>query len=450
MVTRPMIKLSGREPKVKPLGEKLRRLLCVPVLSLAGYCLAPVSSALAVDVEYELRAGVSYSDNVGRVNIDEEDQVIATAGVLLEVSGESRLSEGSLSLDVDYLEYLDDAFDSEVLPRIRGQFTYKPMPGRVHWVTDGRVSQARNNPFDASTPQTREDVGKVSTGPQIIFPIGNRTRLQAQSRLSATFYEDSDADSDSISGGLSLIRAISPNRGASLNASGERVEFDSDQGLSDFERYSLYLQFTSEISRGSLSAQIGANEVHADGQTFDGTLASLSLDRQISPRSSIGLSINQSFTDAGNFFGGLESVFRPGRESSIVPVRDPFETRLVTASYNYDKGRVNLTATVSASDDDYESASSFDSRRLQGTLSTRVELASAWSSRLLLRYEDRDFQTVERIDEYLTAAFSVGKQISRTVFLGFEYRLEDRASDANGQDYTENRYTLQLRFSPRR
>ncbi len=407
-----------------------------------------IPSVNASDLSLELRIGGYNTDNVGRTAALEEDQTVLSAGTTVSVSGETLRTEGGLVADLDFLSFRDDAFDDEVLPEVRGDFTLKALPDRVHWLTEARYGVVRRSPLDASTPENRELASFVSTGPIVVIPVGSRSSLQLDSRFGANTFEESETDSESLSGGMSFNRALSPRRTLSLRATGQRVEYDTDFGLQDFETYAAFLALESEISRGSLTAQLGRNEVHANGETFSGTLASIQLDRKLSASSSLGVSVNQRYTDAGSYFGGLDTVFRPGLESSVVPVRNPFESRQLRASYSYDKGRHSLTVNAGSSSFIYETDNTFDSDRTELGLSVTSELGNSWSVRGRLRLEDRDFETLDRNDTYAIAALSVDRSLSRTLSISLEYRYEDRDSDADGQDYIENRLTLQFRYTP--
>ena len=64
------------------------------------------------------------------------------------------------------------------------------------------------------------------------------------------------------------------------------------------------------------------------------------------------------------------------------------------------------------------------------------------------RFEQSDFQNADREDDNLFANATVSRRLTRTFFIDFSWRHSDRSSSDGGFDFTENRYTLTLRFDP--
>ncbi|HKL61838.1 MAG TPA: outer membrane beta-barrel protein, partial [Woeseiaceae bacterium] len=64
------------------------------------------------------------------------------------------------------------------------------------------------------------------------------------------------------------------------------------------------------------------------------------------------------------------------------------------------------------------------------------------------RFEQTDFQNADREDDNLFASLNVSRRLTRTLFVDFTYEYSDRGSSDGGFDFTENRYTLTLRFDP--
>ena len=83
------------------------------VASVAGPALLPGSNALAAKFDYELRAGGTYSDNIGRDSGVEEEGTIAFVGLSTDVTQATRRIDFSPLSDLDFLHYPPTDFDDE-------------------------------------------------------------------------------------------------------------------------------------------------------------------------------------------------------------------------------------------------------------------------------------------------------------------------------------------------
>ncbi len=414
------------------------------VLVILG-CLGEASAELT----YEVRIGASYSDNIRRSDADEEDETIAVGGLNVDWAAESRRFTGAFDADFEYRDYLDDTFESDNVSSADLNLEFKAAPDVFHWVVDNRFGTLRRNPFDAETPGNRENVNRLSTGPDFFARLGRKTRLAIQGRYASTNYEESDADSETLDGTVSLQRAVSPNRTLSLNLSAARVEFDDVQGTSGFDQYSAYVSINSEISRGTLRASLGANEVHDRGDVFSGTFAELEWARQLSSLSRLTLSYSLRYSDAGDLFGRFDGLGTgTSRVREIVPVTDPLEVSRLAVTYRYNKNNVTYLLSAFASDDDYEVQNGLDRQRLGANADVSADFGRGWRLGADLGFRQSSFDTPDRSDDYLTGGVRIDRRLSRLFWISLQYNLDDRSSDAEAQDYRENRVTLWLRFRP--
>src|SRR5688572_18963935 len=78
-------------------------------LTLSAMC---PNSAVA-DVGARVDAGVSYTDNIRRVAIDETEEHIGVAGVELSWLEDSRRIEADVTVDGSFLHYRNDTYEDE-------------------------------------------------------------------------------------------------------------------------------------------------------------------------------------------------------------------------------------------------------------------------------------------------------------------------------------------------
>lgn len=401
------------------------------------------------ETSVEFRVGGTYSDNVRRSALNEEDQTIARAGLRLDTSTETRGFEGRLLADLEYRDFLDDAFEAENFSSAEANALFKFAPDVFHWVVEDKYGMLRRDQFDPDTPDNRENINTFSTGPDLRLRISNRTSVEVTARYRHNWFETSDTDNTTTSGSLALIRALSRNRSLSLNVSADRVEYDDEDLNSSFDRQTAYLSLNSQVSRGTLQFDIGVNELRDQGETFSGTLASLSWSRSLSEISDFSLTYSRRFSDAGDFFARFNSAGSdPQGPQEIIPSGDPFENERLSATYSYNRSRVRLSISAFFSEDEFQNDADLDRRRTGGRLNFDIGLGSGWQIGSRLRYEDRDFGRSDRNDDYLSGTIELDRRLARTLWLSLQYTYNDRSSNVSGQEYTENRYSLLFRFRP--
>ena len=415
------------------------------LILIAGF-VSPVAEA---DVDYELRVGGAFTDNVRRNDLAIEDQWVAIAGLKFDASRESTRFDGSFLADLQFNKYMDDAFENENLSSFELDAEFKLAPDVFHWVVFDKFGVLQQDPFRADTPENRENVNLFETGPDLTVRLGDQGSAKLGGRYRSNKFEISNIDNTTVTGSLSLSRALSPNRILSLNGSADRIEFEDSVAYSDFDRKSAYLGFTSKISNGSLTLNIGVNELLIEGETYSGTLMGLSWSRQLTNISTINVNYNERFSDAGDLFRRYESYGdRPGDAQPFTPTGDPFEVSALRIGYDYEKERSTFLISALFSEDTYQNQTGLDSQRMGGRIGLSRGSESGWTVGADLRFETRDFETSDQQDDYLDAILRISRRLTRTVSLSFEYLYSERTSNQVGQDYSENRYTLLFLFGP--
>ncbi|WP_405223896.1 outer membrane beta-barrel protein [Lentisalinibacter sediminis] len=415
---------------------------------LASLALAAGNTALAAKLDYELRAGGTYSDNIGRDSGAEEEGTIAFVGLSTDVTQATRRIDFSLLSDLDFFHYPDTDFDDEVFGAANADLTLDLIPNLLDWVTTDRFGKLQTNPFGADTPDNRSNFNNFSTGPELTLSLGDRTRLTLGGRYGVNSFEERDTDNDQVTASIALSRAISRNRSVGLTAAYDDIDYD-DELNQDFERRSLAATFRSEISRGSLAVDLGINEVEVAGETLDGTLASVSFDRNLTARTSFSLGYDRRFSNAGDIFNRFQtggSGF--GETQDIAGDGEPFESQRFSVSLRTEAGGNDFSLAVFRSEEDFESDNALERQRDGVRAGVSRRLGSNWRISLDGRFEQSDFQNADREDDDLFASVNVSRRLTRTLFIDFTYQYADRGSSDGGFDFTENRYTLTLRFDP--
>jgi len=414
-----------------------------------GLLLAVDRVTLAADVDYDLRTGAIYSDNVRRSATMEEDQTIARVGFGLTVDHKTRRFGFQLRSNLDYNHYLDNAFDNEVVGAASGDLNFMLVENLLNWVATDRFGKLQTDPFLPDTEANRGNFNSFATGPDLVVGFGQRMSLNIGARYRTDSFETRDTDNDTGSVSIALSRALSPNRSISISGTYQDVDYDDNFLNSDYEVRAAYLSFDSQISKGNVSVSIGANEVDIQNETLDGTLANVSFSRELTPRTSIRLDYDQRYSDSGDIFRRFQDAgFDFGDTRDIPGEGEPFESRAFSAYIGYDYGGNDYYFRASSDVEDYDSSNTLERRRNSFGLGVSRRLGGTWRVSASGRIANLDYDNVSREDDDLSISLGVSRQLSRTLYLDFRVRYVDRSSDSVGADYTENQYSISFRYDP--
>ena len=162
------------------------------------------------------------------------------------------------------------------------------------------------------------------------------------------------------------------------------------------------------------------------------------------------MSYDQRFSNAGDVFRIAQGT--PGRDfgstADIPGEGEPFESRRLSASLNYEFGSNDFFVRASSDEEDYESANALERRQSSLVLGVSRRLGSNWRVSADGRLSRSDYRSVDRDDDDVSADLRVSRQLTRTTYLDFGYRYFDRSSNNALDNYTENQYSLTLRFDP--
>jgi hypothetical protein len=419
----------------------------------AAAALALAAGATAQETTFSVSVGATHSDNIGRVGVNEQSDTIAEAGLQLGLAREGRL-ETDVSVDLQYLTYLDDTFDDELVGGLSGRLNFAFVPDRFMWIVEDDFGQSFIDPRDIETPANRQNLNVFSTGPTVVLPLGTRTELSISGRWTDVNYEESDLDSERLVGTLALSRAMGDTSSLSLNASSQRVEFDAAPPNSDYDLHSVWLGYRARGVRTTLALSGGVSSLHDFGDSSDGPLFDLTLTREVGARSSLSVNAGTRFYDAADSFvrdRGLQDIVT-GNEDAV-PARDPFQQDYLTVTWTLEGTRTTLELSADWRDEEREVDASFDreSTGLGLELSRRVGARTGVS--VFGRRTEDDFNSSGVDYDEWSVGMGLDWSLSDTLALGLRAEHFEGSGDtlagAGTRDYEENRVTLRFTYSPR-
>lgn len=410
-----------------------------------GVCLGPYPAG-AAEWGASVGSGIIYSDNLERTEDGNSESLITT-----DVTGQIIGIGNNYDLDVEaaviWREYFDSAYESDVLPQFRGEANWAPAPERFVWTVRNNFGQVALSPGEILQPVDRQDINVFSTGPAVTFPLGQRTNLQLAGLFSDIYYENDETDYNRLGGSVTLERHISVNQVAYIRGFTNRTEFKEDQ-FDSYDIIGVYLGYEGLGARTEISAEVGVEELHDDGDSEQGLHLAIDLDRTLGERSSASLRLLSQYSDSADVFS-VDQDLQPilGGVTNVQVSGDPIRFDLALVQLNWDGARTNAGLFASWSNEDADSAVLVDREIYGGGARIARQLTDSIRIGATASYFTEIWTgPIEQTQDDLSLGIDVHVQLSPKVALSAYVERYVR-SDSPG-DYDENRFVLLLRYTP--
>jgi len=413
--------------------------------ALVAGLIAGASTASAAEVSYGAYLGMGYTDNITRVPTDPIDETIASIGGQFRLAQQSKRLEADIVTRLEYRNYLDNTYDSEVVGNLIGSALFNIVQERFSWRIDDTFGQTTLNQFLPSTPANRGNVNRLSTGPDFTMPFGDRNDFILRGRYIDLSYEDSDLGNQRTRGEVVVARNLSNVSKASINLVREKVEFDDSVHFANYDHSEAYLSYNIDSARTTLSVNGGITEIDSQDDTNDTWLARVDLSRKVSASTTVGIELGHDFSDAGDAFANLQAQ-QPG-SLEPVPVQqtaNPFENTYGIVYGRYSHNRTGAQLRLGYYDEKYDAEPLFDRKRYTLDLTLTRDLNAVTTARVGVNYSGQEYQTFNHDFSDLKATLGLRWNFGRSSFVSLEYQYLDRNDDAGG-DYNANE--LWLRFA---
>jgi hypothetical protein len=411
---------------------------------LAGTFAAGSCGSAFAELTYGVNAGVGRSDNITRVADEEISETLATAGLTLEWHELRQRLNADVSIDADYVEYLNDTYDGEIVGGLDGTLDFSIIPDRMTWLVQDSFGQESTDPFAPVTPASRENVNYFTTGPTFEFPVGTRA-ARVFATYSRTDYEESPFDSNRVVGGLAYGPRGPDALGLGINAVTEHVKYKDDANV-DFDRQSVYASYSLRGSRTEISAEAGYFWLELeDGEKSGDPRFHFEVERAMSSSSTLSLQVGTQLTDSSDALrSSLFPPDSPGAGASVTATTDPYRNRYAGLSWNFNRHRTSLTLGADWSDDAYETQTQLDLNRMFWSASVTRQATSRLRLGLSGTYSDEEFENSGITNQTTEYGATVEWQAGRVLSLRLSLLRSDRDSDNGIGEYVENRAFLTL------
>lgn len=417
----------------------------------AAACIAPaVAQAQSAESQsfWSLQGGFEYTDNVGRASIEEESETVGVAAFALQLNTDRPRLDAEIGANLEYRDYLDQTFDSELVGGVDGLVSFAFIPERFTWVITENFGQIANERTVADSPDNRQNVNYFSTGPDIMLPLGGRTLVQLSGRYSDTYYENTPEDHEALTGWLALIRQLSETSSVSLNGSTTDIEYD-DEAFAEYQLEQVFLRWSTVTERTTFILDGGYNDVTQDDESADGLLARLELLRAVGARSRVGLSAGTEFSTSGQGFRRDQELTGvvTGADDAIIAASDPYQLDYAYLSWTTDRERSAFSVVLNARSEAHEVRTEVDRDVYGAAVTLSRQLSRRLDGSLVGRYLQEEFvNTGFKFDEW-GVGLGLSWQLSERISLSLRFDHFEGASDDGTRDFDENRAYVGLAYS---
>jgi hypothetical protein len=475
------------QPAVMPLAEE-------PVL--------PVRKPALV---YSVDAGVGESDNVTLAPADQVSQTIAIVDADFTVQERSRLLAVSATGDFSYLDYLQNAYGSQLIGRFDGIADLDLVPERLTWVFRDDFGQQTLDPYTPVTPNNLENVNYFNTGPDLTLREGVNF-LVASARYARAQYSTSPFNSNRALGSITLGRDVSAAAAISLQAEEERVLFDNTLVNTDFNHASAFGRYQLNGFRTNLEVDLGVTRISGSGSgtaaggtpsppgtpypasaagaysstsPITGPMAKLRLSRKLSAAATVTFSAGRELTDASSSFGTLQNggaLVGPvnpvnGAQTNAAPpavggvmngimgaappalTSSSYTSNYASGNWQYSRLRTKVTLAASWEKDLYPGQPLLDVVRPSASATVQRRLTTGLTLELIGRWDKSDYINAALANPAGSADFEdwvAGGALVWRDRRGLEIRLRadhDARSADGGNGYAENRVFLTVGYN---
>jgi hypothetical protein len=408
--------------------------ICASMLGVVASAAEPQATGL----DYVLRVGATYSDNIGLQPSPSEmdSSAIAFGGELRGNRPTGRLRY-DVAMDIMRYQYLDNYSGGETFGRGLMSGSYDFVPDHFRWNARVDFDQLRDDLLQPLAPGNVEDVITLSTGPTVRGELFGAIDTQVDGHYVHAHYTGNTIDNETLGGRLALGRRTGPDSRFGLGGSLDDVSYLGGplSGAFDFQRSEAFLYGELSGARTQFSGELGYSKADGEGFDGDGPMARIRLTRRMSPSLTAYLGYRDEFptSETGVSVSGPTAAGGGVISTSLV-TSSPREARTGEIGFRYQKTRSNgeigfyhlneKSLILALGDHTYD--------ELRARVTRQFTPLSHGS--IFLAYSKEDFSALaEKFDE-LRTGIEFGHDFTRSI--GIDVRIEYRNRDSNDSRYS--------------
>lgn len=411
------------------------------------WCLC-VGPALAVNISYDARVGVEWSDNITRV----EDSNIQQVTTVYDLSGTLNHQAKAYSLNlrpsVIYRDYQGGQFTDQTFATLYGSFLVRIRPGTFDWNFENFLTQTLVDQQAVPTPFGLQDTNVFFTGPDIRFNFGQAKTLTVSVRYANFYYSQTDTDNDRIGVRFRFENdtGFVTTHGISIDAA--NIRYENTTINENYKRDDVYYLYSRRGVRVSSVVELGFTRIsqqkHTDFQDYMGLFR---LSYEINRHSNAEFEVHSWFTDTSRNFLESRAYSEGIRRFSSAISGYVFREDYSYLRYRWEGDYLSFDLEMSGGLQDYMGSDDYLDRKLSAAYAgITKDLTRRINMTFRSRFVRANYfnQNIVNRDRYLT--LGLGYRVRRNILLNFNYSNNSRIVENQRGGYEENVVYLNLAY----
>ncbi|GAB3330836.1 outer membrane beta-barrel protein [Marilutibacter aestuarii] len=414
-----------------------------------GLAVAP--GAHAVELDYEISAGVIHNSNIILSETEEISETTIAPGIDFTLTHEGRSVDLVGRGNARYLYYTGDTFDNEVRGEFSGHMRWRMLPERLDFVVEDYLSQQPVDILSPVTPSNAQQVNILIGGPSLYLNLSDRTRAQFDARYSRSEAEEtSEFDADRVNAAARVLHELGPTTRTSLNVESNRIRFDQAGVASDYDRLDGYVNFQRNLRQLDFSVDLGYSTLDiVDGDSYSSPLGRASLGWRFSPETSINAQASYQFSDTAQSLSStpVDPDVPIGTDidvSGVIVSSDPYEQRRLDLGFSHSGPRHGVDASAWYERSEYVEEDDFDNTNSGAAFAYTFRINPLLDLVASVDHQRRDFTVTSRLDKDTNFGVGLAKRFTRHWSARLDLRRRSRDSSVQGFSYDDNAVTVSL------
>lgn len=393
--------------------------------------------------ELSVYAGAGYTDNLERLTSGESSESILAMGGRIDWRQNTRRLEFGAKGDVAYLHYSGNSKNGELVGNLDGDLRLSLVPDQLAWIVEESLGQAQISVTAALSPENREVVNLLSTGPEWRMQLGESTEVGIEGRYGRVDYSESNLDNNRWLATGHIGHELSARSRLSLVADASRINYRSAVNR-DYDSRSGFLRYDLIGARTAVTADFGRIHVKDDTGSASDYRYALTVTRRMSSAMTLSLGGGQALTDTASSLRPQSSFAPRERFAQPAVLSDgAFFRRYASAILDYTRDRSAFQVSGKVTRDEYVLNSSLVVQRREFATWLSRRLTSRWNARLGFLLVDSEYSSLLS-DTDMRVSATLAYRVGRRTSLAFNGEHNNRHVKGLSGSASENRAFLMI------
>lgn len=410
------------------------------------------TSSYALNLNYEVGAGVDYSNNITRVSINEISGTTRRMNLMVDLNHQSETLNFQFIPRISYYNYTPEELENQTLYTLDSSLLWEIVKSTLAWSIDNYTDQT---PIDITQPATsfnQQTTNVFYTGPDMKLRVGGGKSIALLLRYADFYYEvDDTVDNERYGGLLQFLNQTSPRSTFSFNLLRGDTRYKNDIINENYTRDDIFIGLNHLARNYNINFDAGYTVIKRDiSEELDGFLAHFNGVLNLSSKSNITILGRSEYTDSSRAF--LESRFLSEelRQFNTAISSDILYDKSILAAYNWNDSITIINFQLGTTDQDYEE-DSLDS------LDQKIKYAEVTFSRhagrlaevyINARWSNTNYKITSIEDDDELYRVGMNYRLSRSIYINLDYEHAVRNSTSISRNYTAD--TIFARINLRR